>query len=111
MYIANWGECNIDDCSVQRSIFKYRPSLPANSLFIALFGTSLLLHGFQGARYRQWTYAILMMMGCACEMIGYGGRIIMYYDPWEFAGFIMQIGMLFLPMPIDPAVTFGILTR
>ncbi|KAG9661535.1 RTA1-domain-containing protein, partial [Aureobasidium melanogenum] len=32
-----------------------------------------------------------MVLGCICEMIGYGGRIIMYNDPWNFNGFIMQI--------------------
>lgn len=92
MPIADWCTCDIATCSVQLSIFKYRPSLAANSVFIALFGLSLVLHGLQGARYHEWTFAILMMLGCACEMIGYGGHITMYYDPWSFSGFIMQIG-------------------
>jgi len=92
MATANWGACNLKDCSIQRSIFQYRPSLAASSIFIALFGLSLIIHGFQGAKYRQWTFGILMMVGCACDMVGYGGRIIMYNDPWAFAGFMMQIG-------------------
>lgn len=100
MPIADWGACDISTCSVQLSIFKYRPSLAANSVFIALFGLSLVLHGLQGARYHERTFAILMMLGCACEMIGYGGRIIMYYDPWSFSGFIMQIGQFQACVPI-----------
>ncbi|OQN98825.1 hypothetical protein B0A48_15171 [Cryoendolithus antarcticus] len=88
---ADWGECTIATCSVERSIFQYRPSLVANSLFIALFGISMIIHIYQGIRWRQRTFAILMAMGCISEMIGYGGRIMMYNDPWSFTAFIMQI--------------------
>ncbi|KAG9856601.1 RTA1-domain-containing protein, partial [Aureobasidium melanogenum] len=63
----------------------------SNSLFIALFGISGIIHIIQGIWYKQRTFAILMVLGCICEMIGYGGRIIMYDDPWSFNGFIMQI--------------------
>lgn len=89
-----WGGCKLEwpGCFVYRSIFKYRPSLAANSLFIALFGISGAIHGFQGFKHRQWLFAGLMVIGCMCEMIGYGGRITMYNDPWSFQGFIMQIG-------------------
>lgn len=92
MATADWGDCTLSECSIQLSVFKYRPSLAANSVFIALFGLSLVIHAFQGVKYRQWTFGVLMLLGCACEMIGYGGRIIMYNDPWSFSGFIMQIG-------------------
>ncbi|KAG9731184.1 RTA1-domain-containing protein, partial [Aureobasidium melanogenum] len=91
MSTAGWGECNLRECSVEQSIFQYRPNLAANSFFIALFGISGIIHAIQGIWYKQRTFAILMVLGCICEMIGYGGRIIMYDDPWSFDGFIMQI--------------------
>lgn len=99
MSTAGWGECNLRECSVEQSIFQYRPNLAANSFFIALFGISGIIHAIQGIWYKQRTFAILMVLGCICEMIGYGGRIIMYDDPWSFSGFIMQIGMIVRVMP------------
>lgn len=93
MSTAGWGECNLQECSVKQSIFQYRPYLAASSVFIALFGISGIIHLAQGIWYKQRTFAVLMLLGCICEMIGYGGRIIMYNDPWSFNGFIMQIGM------------------
>ncbi|KAG9692812.1 RTA1-domain-containing protein, partial [Aureobasidium melanogenum] len=91
MSTAGWGECNLRECSVEQSLFQYRPYLAATSVFIALFGISGIVHMVQGIWYKQRTFAILMVLGCICEMIGYGGRIIMYNDPWDFNGFIMQI--------------------
>lgn len=88
---CDWGTCSLPEDPIEYSIFQYRPTLPGNAAFIALFGLSLAIHGFQGFRYRQWTFGILMMLGCACEMIGYGGRILMWQDPWSFEAFIMQI--------------------
>jgi hypothetical protein len=86
-----WGECNLETCPVEWSIFQYQPSLPANAIFIAIFGISMLAHIYQGYRWRQWTFATLVAVGCAVEMIGHGGRIIMHDDPWSFSGFMLQI--------------------
>ena len=35
----------------------------------------------------------MVMMGCGCvsEMIGYGGRILLWENPFGFAGFLVQI--------------------
>ncbi|KEQ92110.1 hypothetical protein AUEXF2481DRAFT_8073 [Aureobasidium subglaciale EXF-2481] len=86
-----WDVCTFTTCSIKQSIFQYRPSLAANSVFIALFGLSLIIHVFEGVFYKQKTFAMLMSLGCICEMIGYGGRILMWKDPWGFNGFIIQI--------------------
>ena len=32
-----------------------------------------------------------MFWGCIAEMIGYGGRIMLWEDPFSFTGFLMQI--------------------
>ena len=84
--------CTLDLCPVQASIFEYRPSLAANAVFIALFGLSLLIHIYQGLRWRAWGFLIAMFLGCITEMIGYGGRIIMWQNPFSFTGFITEIG-------------------
>jgi len=89
-----WGECSLETCSIEWSIFRYQPNLPANALFIAIFGVSMLVHLYQGYRWKQWTFGGLVALGCACEIIGYGGRIIMHNDPWSFEGFMLQISEL-----------------
>lgn len=89
--MRGWGECDLERCTVQQSIFQYQPNLPANSLFIAIFGVSMIVHLYQGYRWKQWTFGGLVALGCAVEMIGHGGRIIMHYDPWSFTGFMLQI--------------------
>lgn len=86
-----WGDCSLETCSIEWPIFQYQPNLAANALFIAIFGTSMLVHLYQGYRWKQWTFAGLVALGCACEMIGYGGRLIMHADPWSFDGFMLQI--------------------
>jgi hypothetical protein len=88
---GGWGECSLLTCPIEWSIFQYQPNLVANALFIAIFGASMLVHLYQGYRWKQWTFASLVALGCASEMIGYGGRIIMHADPWSFDGFMLQI--------------------
>jgi hypothetical protein len=88
---GGWGDCSLETCPIEWSVFQYQPNLAANALFIAIFGTSMLVHLYQGYRWKQWTFAGLVALGCVSEMIGYGGRIIMHDDPWSFDGFMLQI--------------------
>lgn len=85
------ANCTLTLCSISDSVYQYRPSLPANSVFIALFGLGMLLHIYQGVRYRTTWFVSCMVLGCVIEMIGYGGRIMLYQNPFSFAGFLMQI--------------------
>lgn len=87
--------CTFELCSIEWTIFKYRPSLPANAIFIAIFGLSMIVHIFQAYRWKQWTFGTLFSLGCIAEMVGYGGRIIMHDNPWSFVGFMVQIGERF----------------
>jgi hypothetical protein len=84
--------CTLALCPIDASIYEYRPSLAANAIFIALFGITLIIHLVQGFRWRTWFFTIAIFWGCTAEMIGYGGRIIMWQNPFSFIGFIMQIG-------------------
>ncbi|KAK3067712.1 hypothetical protein LTR53_015247 [Teratosphaeriaceae sp. CCFEE 6253] len=91
----DYSQCTLTTCDISTSIFEYRPSLGANAAFIVLFGISLGIHVYQGIRYRQPTFSTLMATGCLCEMIGYGARVQLYHDPWDFnTGFLMQINLI-----------------
>ncbi|KAL9622429.1 MAG: hypothetical protein Q9160_003274 [Pyrenula sp. 1 TL-2023] len=108
-YIAYGPEanCTVTLCPISRSIYQYRPSLPANSIFIALFGITLIVHILQGLRYKTTWFLSCMVFGCIMEVIGYGGRIMLYINPFSFAGFIMQIACItFAPAFFAAAIYF-----
>lgn len=93
-YLVSFGpdaNCTLALCPVESSLQGYRPTLGAQIAFIALFGISMLVHLAQGIRYKTWFFASMMALGCIGEMVGYGGRILLYQNPFSFNGFIIEI--------------------
>ena len=78
-------------CLASEGIYQYRPSLAANSAFIAIFGLALLLHLALGIKYKTWAFLFAIFWGCVSELIGYGGRVMLWENPFSFTGFLMQI--------------------
>ncbi|OMP88993.1 Sphingoid long-chain base transporter RSB1 [Diplodia seriata] len=89
-------DCTLETCPVSASIYGYRPSIPANAFFVALFGTAFIVQFIQGVRYRTWTYTLAMMCGCFTESIGHAGRIMLHDNPFGQPGFNLQICTLTL---------------
>ncbi|KAL7787448.1 RTA1 domain-containing protein [Trichoderma ceciliae] len=85
------ANCTLALCPVEWSVYKYRPSIPANVVFMALFGLSILVHLILGIRWRQWNFMTLMILGCVVEIGGYAGRLVLYNNPFSFGGFMDQI--------------------
>ena len=83
--------CTLQTCDVSTGVYKYRPSLAANTVFLVLFGISMVVHILQGFRWKTWAFLFAMFWGCVSEMIGYGGRIILWQNPFSFPGFLIQI--------------------
>jgi hypothetical protein len=83
--------CTLELCDVTTSVYEYRPSLPANATFIALFGLSLAIQIAQGIRWRTWAFLFAMFWGCVAELVGYGGRVLLWQNPFSFPGFLVQI--------------------
>jgi hypothetical protein len=88
------ANCTLDLCPVEWSVYKYRPSIPANAVFIALFGISILVHVILGIRWRQWNFMTLMILGGIVEIGGYAGRLVLYNNPFSFGGFMDQIVLI-----------------
>ena len=87
------ANCTLDvTCSIEMSVYQYRPSLAANGLFIALYSIALLVHVWLGFRWRSWWFMACMILGCLDEIIGYVGRIMLWHNPFSFIGFMIQIG-------------------
>ncbi|KEY69105.1 hypothetical protein S7711_10188 [Stachybotrys chartarum IBT 7711] len=85
------ANCTLDICPIEWTVYQYRPSLPANSVFIAFFATGLLTHVYLGYRWRSWFYMTFMVLGCLFAIIGYAGRLMLYDNPFAFTGFLIQI--------------------
>lgn len=77
-------------CPPSVSVYEYRPSLAANTTFLALFGLALVIHLALGIRYKTWAFLFAVFWGCASELIGYGGRLMMWQNPFSFPGFLIQ---------------------
>ncbi|KFY80200.1 hypothetical protein V499_00957 [Pseudogymnoascus sp. VKM F-103] len=93
-YLVSFGpdaNCTLALCPVEASLQGYRPAFGVQIAFIALFGVSMLIHLAQGIRYHTWFFASMMAIGCIGEIIGYGGRVMLYQNPFSFNGFIIEI--------------------
>ncbi|UNI17064.1 hypothetical protein JDV02_003443 [Purpureocillium takamizusanense] len=85
------ANCTLAICPVELSTYKYRPSLGANAVLLALFFVAMNIHVYLGLRWRTWWFMVFMMVGCGAEIIGYVGRILLYTNPFSYAGFLIQV--------------------
>jgi len=83
-------------CPVEGTIYGYYPSISANGFFTGFFGLCLIIQLVLGIRYKTWTYLIALGLGCLGECLGYVGRIMLYNNPFDSAGFQIQICCLII---------------
>ncbi|KAG7288126.1 hypothetical protein NEMBOFW57_007649 [Staphylotrichum longicolle] len=91
VYFGPDANCTLDLCPVEWSVYGYRPSLAANISFIALNALAGVIHAYLGFRWRQWWFMVCMLVGVVNAIIGYVGRVLLYYNPFSFAAFMLQI--------------------
>jgi hypothetical protein len=76
--------CTLAICPLNWSYWAYLPSLPANSLFIALFSISLTVYVLEAFLTKRFLgFSIAMISGSTLEVLGYAGRIWSYYQPFN----------------------------
>ena len=95
-YFAGGDEanCTLTYCPVEVSVYGYRASLPFSSILIALYALCLVAQLVMGYMYKTWGFMAAMALGCLTEILGYVGRIMMWKNPWNDGGFIMQIVLI-----------------
>lgn len=98
-------------CDVAYSVYGYRPALGANITFMAIFIIYMGVQTYQGLRWRTWWFTGAMIIGCVCEILGYGGRVILWQDPFSFTGFMLQITMITLGPAFFSAAIYFTLSR
>ncbi|KAM3072126.1 hypothetical protein ACMFMF_007520 [Clarireedia jacksonii] len=87
-----YANCNkvSDTCPVSDTVFGYTPSLAINATLLALFSLVIVAQVMKGTHYRTWTFMTAMLLGSACLVAGYAGRIMMAQNAWSHAGFVLQ---------------------
>jgi len=85
-------QCTLSTCSVAKwGWIHYRPSIPGNSLFLAIFVLILSIQIYQGLHHRTYGVSLAICMGLCMEIIGYIGRILLYTDPFWKPWFLMYL--------------------
>ena len=90
------ANCTLQLCPVEWSVIGYRPWRAANGTFIGLFGLAMVVHILAGFRWRTWGFTICMVLGCIDEILGYLARVMLYFNPFSFTGFLMEISVFCL---------------
>ncbi|KAI4105084.1 MAG: hypothetical protein L6R37_002888 [Teloschistes peruensis] len=86
------ANCTLALCPVESSVYQYRPSLAGNVSFLVFFGVAMIIHLAMGLKWRRnFFFVICMFWGCVAEILGYGGRIMLWQNPFSFTGFLLQI--------------------
>ncbi|KAK6352366.1 hypothetical protein TWF730_009194 [Orbilia blumenaviensis] len=104
-------DCNWDLCPISASWFGYRPSLPMNATFLAIFTIAFTAHIFLSVHYKTHGFGICMSIACGLEVSGYIGRILAYNNPWSLPAFFIQINGVGLAPTFFAAGIYLCLTR
>ncbi|KAK4507726.1 hypothetical protein PRZ48_001461 [Zasmidium cellare] len=70
--------CTLATCSVEiYGWYSYIPNVPANIVYLAIFGILAFAQLFLAIKYRVWgAFAGGLVLGCVTEAIGYVGRVL-----------------------------------
>ncbi|CZR50251.1 related to RTA1 domain protein [Phialocephala subalpina] len=104
-------QCTLSTCPISDAQVHYVPTLFGNAFYIAIFTLILGLQIFQGIRYRTWTLLFTMIGGLALEIIGYGSRIQMHYNPFLFNPFLIYLICLTIAPTFFSAAIYLCLAR
>ncbi|KAH7303532.1 RTA1 like protein-domain-containing protein [Stachybotrys elegans] len=85
------ANCTLELCTVEMSVYSYRPSLLANIIFAGLFLLATFVHTYLGLRWKTPAFMWCLILSCTHEVSGYVARVFLYINPWNFAAFITQI--------------------
>ncbi|KAG8627294.1 hypothetical protein KVT40_004777 [Elsinoe batatas] len=106
------ANCTLSVCPIEASVYQYRPSLPANIIFLVIFFLLGLAHLIRGLRWRkEWSFTLFMILGCISEVLGYVGRLLLWQNPFSFTGFMMQICLITFAPVFYCAAIYVLLSR
>lgn len=86
--------CTEATCVPSQSIYGYRPSLAATTIFLIIFFLSGCTYVVQGIKSKTWFFSGVMIIGCLSEVLGYVAKYILWGDPFSDNGFKMSLVLL-----------------
>ncbi|KAJ5877959.1 RTA1 domain protein [Penicillium solitum] len=99
------SNCTLDTCPLSMARLTYIPSLYVNSAFSGVFILYMVIQLVQFFLYRTSGYSIGMLIGLALEILGYGARIAMHFNPFKKITFVIQlIGLTIGPAFLSAAI-------
>ena len=99
-------------CAYVPNFFSYRIDLAANAVFLAIFSLSFLAYAITYAvTRRSLAFTVALLLGLACEILGYVGRVLSWHNQWQATGFLMQICCLTIGPAFISAGTYLCLRR
>ncbi|RAH47682.1 RTA1 domain-containing protein [Aspergillus brunneoviolaceus CBS 621.78] len=84
-------DCTLATCPIDLAYINYQPNIPANVLFLVIFGLLLAAQIALGTWFRTWTYMGAMTAGLILEILGYIGRVMMHSNPFDFNAFLLYL--------------------
>jgi hypothetical protein len=81
--------CTLSTCPLSQATIDYDPSLAGNALYLSIFSLLFIIQGFQLWKYKTWSFSLSMMSGLVLEVVGYVGRVMMHFNPFEPNPFLM----------------------
>lgn len=97
-------DCTPSICSVQVcGQIEYIPNLGGNAFYMAVLIILLLAQLFLCIRYKTWGFLVGMFGGLVLEILGYGGRVWLHNNIFNFNAFLLYL----IPLTIGPAFLSG----
>ncbi|KAK3389578.1 putative RTA1 domain protein [Podospora didyma] len=91
--------CTVDTCSLEFSYSSYRLTFLGNLVYALVFAICLVAQLVYGFRHRTWGFTATFFCGLVLEILGYTGRMLMYYNPFKQTNFMLYL----VPLTIAPA--------
>jgi hypothetical protein len=87
--INNVLECTLSTCPLSQATIDYDPTLGGNALYLSIFSLLFIIQTLQLWKYKTWSFSLSMMSGLVLEVVGYVGRVMMHFNPFEPNPFLM----------------------
>lgn len=92
--------CTYDTCCLKQGNLTYLPSVGGNAVYLTAFILLIIAQLYLGFRYKTHGFMWPFVLGCAGEAIGYGGRVWMAYNIFNFNAFLINL----VPLTMAPAL-------
>ncbi|RAL58755.1 hypothetical protein DID88_009170 [Monilinia fructigena] len=103
--------CTLDTCDLSLASFEYLPTVAGNTIYAVVFGILLFAQLGLGIKFKTWGYMVAMIFGLILEIVGYIGRILLHYSPFDNNDFLMYLICLTIAPAFLTAAIYLCLSR